>query len=410
MSATTERFPFVTADGTELDGRLERPPGVPRGVALFAHCFTCSKQSPAAVRISRALANAGLAGLRFDFTGLGESGGDFAATTFASNVADLEAAAGALAERGLAPQLLIGHSLGGAAVLAAARRIEGVRAVATIGAPSDPAHVLTHLGGALERIRSEGAAEVTLGGRRVRIGRAFVEELEERALLERVHDLKTPLLVLHAPRDDIVGIEHAGRIFVAARHPKSFISLEPADHLLTRHEDADYAAAMIATWAARHLQPAQAEADAAEPAEGEVEVAETGQGRFVQAVRIGHHHLTADEPASSGGQDLGPSPYDFLLAGLGACTSMTLRLYAEHKKLPLERVRVVLRHRKVHARDCADCETKEGKLDEIERRIFVQGDLDEAQRRRLLEIADRCPVHRTLEGEVKVRSRLEEGA
>ncbi len=408
MPATTERFAFTNSQGLELAGRLERPQGRSRAYALFAHCFTCSKQSPAATRISQALAGAGIATLRFDFTGLGESGGDFSETTFASNVQDLLAAAGAMAGQGMAPALLIGHSLGGAAVLAAAGEISSAVAVATIGAPADPGHVLAHLGSSLDTIETDGSAEVALGGRKIRIGREFVRDVAAQRLLERLGNLRRALLVLHAPRDEVVGIEHAGRIFVAARHPKSFISLEPADHLLSRRADADYAATMIAAWAGRHLPAAEAVTDVAAeaPAEGQVEVAETGEGRFVQAVRIGRHRLIADEPVGSGGSDRGPSPYDFLLAGLGACTSMTLRLYAEHKKLPLERVAVTLSHRKVHAKDCADCETREGKLDEIEREISLQGDLSAEQRQRLLEIADRCPVHRTLESEVKVRSRL----
>jgi len=403
MSQISQVFAFDGSAGARLAGRLELPLGRPRAVALFAHCFTCSKQSAAAVAIARALAQRGIATLRFDFTGLGESEGDFAATSFASNVEDLVAAAAALGERGLAPTLLVGHSLGGAAVLAAAARLPSVTAVATLAAPADPAHVLQQLGAAPAAIERDGEAEVALGGRRIRIGRAFLDDLAGQTLTEIVPRLRKALLFLHAPRDEVVGIEHASRLFAVARHPKSFVSLDEADHLLTDRRLADYAADVIAAWAGRYLPAVPEEA----PPEGQVEVAETGQGRFLQTVRIGRHRLLADEPVASGGSDLGPSPYDLLLAGLGACTAMTLRLYAERKGLPLERTRVRLDHGKVHAKDCADCPDNKVQIDRIERRIELEGPLDDAARQRLLEIANRCPVHRTLESEVRIETSLQ---
>jgi putative redox protein len=405
--ATSDVFTFSGSRGVTLSGRLERPAGQPRAAALFAHCFTCSKQSLAASRIAAALALRGIATLRFDFTGLGESGGDFSATTFASNVADLEAAAAALAERGLAPALLVGHSLGGAAVLAAAPRLPAVQAVAVLGAPSEPEHVLAHLGAERARIEAEGAVEVTLGGRRITVGRDFIADVTQQRLHESVAGLKRALLILHAPLDEVVGIEHASRLFGWAKHPKSFVSLDRADHLLTRREDADYAAEVIAAWASRYLPAATPAESRSRPEEGEVLVAEApGGSRLLQQAAVRGHRLTADEPVAAGGADAGPTPYDYLLIALGACTSMTLRLYADRKSLPLERIAVRLRHDKIHAADCADCETKEGKLDRIRREIELVGPLDEAQRGRLLEIADRCPVHRTLESEVRVETRL----
>jgi putative redox protein len=405
--ATSEVFTFAGSRGATLAGRLERPPGQPRAAALFAHCFTCSKQSLAASRIAGALAQRGIATLRFDFTGLGESGGDFAATTFASNVADLEAAASALAERGLAPALLVGHSLGGAAVLAAAPRLPAVQAVAVLGAPSEPDHVLAHLGAERARIEAEGVGEVTLGGRRIRVGRDFIADVAEQRLQDSVAGLKRALLILHAPRDEVVGIDHASRLFGWARHPKSFISLDRADHLLTRREDADYAAEVIASWASRYLPAGAPAAPESQPQEGEVLVAEApGGSRLLQQAAVRAHRLQADEPVAFGGGDAGPTPYDYLLIALGACTSMTLRLYADRKSLPLERVSVRLRHDKIHAADCADCETKVGKLDRIIRTIELEGPLDEAQRARLLEIANKCPVHRSLESEIRVETRL----
>jgi len=410
--ANSEAFTFTGSEGQPLAGRLELPAGRPRAAALFAHCFTCSKQSLAASRIAAALAARGIATLRFDFTGLGESGGDFTATTFGSNVDDLLAAAAALAARGLSPSLLVGHSLGGAAVIAAAGRLAGVAAVATLGSPAEPAHALKSLGADVERIRAEGSAEVTLGGRRIRIGSRLVEDLAQDRLQDVLAHLKAAVLVMHAPLDEIVGIDQATRLFLAARHPKSFVSLDRADHLLTRREDADYAAEVIAAWASRYLpdgnvpdeQKGQAEL---RPAAGEVVVAEaTGGGRLLQQAAVRHHRLAADEPADQGGEDRGPTPYDYLLVALGACTSMTLRLYADRKGFPLQRTTVRLQHGKIHAADCADCETKVGMIDRIQRVLELEGPLDDEQRRRLLKIADKCPVHRTLESEVRVETSL----
>ncbi len=409
MAARSERITFANPAGEELAARLDWPDGAPVAFALFAHCFTCSKDSVAAARISQGLAAHGVAVLRFDFTGLGSSEGEFANTNFSSNLDDLAAAADYLREAHQAPKMLIGHSLGGAAVLAAAERVPEAVAVATIGAPFDPAHVTHLLAPARAEIEASGAAEVRLGGRSFRVRRQFLDDITAHKLGDHVARLRKPLILFHAPRDQIVGIENAGHIFTAARHPKSFVSLDDADHLLSRRADAIYVADVLAAWASRYLPAAPAAALEAGPAAGEVLVAETGEGRFTQTVRVGRHRLRADEPASvPGGLDVGPSPYDYLLAGLGACTSMTLRLYAERKGLPLERVVVHLKREKIHANDCADCETREGMLDQIERTLELPGALDDAQRQRLLEIADKCPVHRTLTSEVKIRTRLAE--
>ena len=404
--ATSEVFSFTGSGGQALSGRLDLPVGHPRATALFAHCFTCSKQSHAASRIAAALAARGIATLRFDFTGLGESGGDFAETTFASNVEDLLAAAAALDERGQAPSLLVGHSLGGAAAIVAAGRLQGVAAVATLAAPAESSHALKHLGADAERVRTEGAAEITLGGRRLRVGRALVDDLAQDRVLDTLAHLKAAVLVMHAPRDEVVGIDQATRLFLAAKHPKSFVSLDRADHLLTRREDADYAAEVIAAWASRYL-PAVAAAAELQPQPGEVIVAEApGGSRLLQQAAVGRHRLVADEPVEQGGRDAGPTPYDLLMVALGACTSMTLRLYADRKAIPLERIAVHLRYDRIHAADCADCETKEGKIDRFRRELELTGPLDAGQRQRLLEIANKCPVHRTLESEIKVETRL----
>ena len=404
----TEKLSFAGHAGDTLAARLDRPDGPVRAAALFAHCFTCGKDIAAARRIARRLTAQGWAVLRFDFTGLGHSGGEFANTGFSANIGDLVAASEAMREMGLAPQLLIGHSLGGAAVLAAAGRIASARAVATIGAPADPGHVLDNFGCSLETIRAEGRAEVTLAGRRFAVTREFVEDVEAATVTGALGRLGRALLVLHAPRDAQVGIDNATRLFTAARHPKSFVSLDDADHLLSRAEDADHAAGVIAAWAARYVDiaaPARTPGTADAVPEGVVRVSEADPAGFLQDVNVaGRHMLRADEPADHGGSDLGPSPYQYVAAGLGACTAMTIRMYARRKGWPLEHVSVEVSHDKMHAADCADCETATGRIDRFRREVRLEGGLDAEQRARLLEIADRCPVHRTLESEVRVET------
>ena len=400
----SERIEFTGSQGDTLAARLDRPPGPARAYALFAHCFTCSKDIFAASRIARALATRRIAVLRFDFTGLGGSGGEFANTNFSSNVDDLVRAADFLRDHAEAPAVLIGHSLGGAAVLAAAARIPEAAAVATIGAPADPAHIGHLLAAQLDEIEAAGEAEVTLAGRTFRIRKQFLDDIAEHKLKAAIAALGKALLVLHAPTDQTVGIDHAARIFDAARHPKSFVSLDRADHLLTKPADAEYVAEVVAGWASRYLPAPKADAPMAD--QGEVVVAESGDGRFAQVIAAGPHRLAADEPVAVGGNDIGPTPYGLLLAALGACTSITLRMYADAKGLALEGVSVRLRHDKIHARDCEHCETREGRVDRIEREIVLAGRLDAAQRQRLLEIADKCPVHRTLGAEVRIESRL----
>ena len=346
--------------------------------------------------------------LRFDFTGLGSSEGEFANSTFSSNVDDLVAAAEHLRTKVAAPAILIGHSLGGAAVLAAAHRIAEARAVVTIAAPFDPAHIAGLFAGRLDDIKSRGEIEVTLAGRAFRIRRALLDDIAEQSLAARIAELRKALLVFHSPTDDTVGIDNASHIFTTAKHPKSFISLAGADHLLRRPNDAAYVAHVVAAWAERYLEmPVQATASRQTTGEvepGEVVVRETRQGTFQQDITAGTHRFLADEPVAAGGLDSGPGPYDLLLAALGACTSMTLRLYADRKQLPLTRTQVRLRHSRIYASDCGECETKDGMLDRIERMITLEGDLDAETRKRLLEIADKCPVHRTLTSEIDIRT------
>jgi uncharacterized OsmC-like protein/fermentation-respiration switch protein FrsA (DUF1100 family) len=399
----TERFQFMGSEGQQLAAALDTPDGPVHAYALFAHCFTCGKDGLAAKRIAVALAAKGIAVLRFDFTGLGSSEGDFANSTFSSNVADLVRAADHLRQTYKAPALLIGHSLGGAAVLAAAGQIPDAKAVVTIGAPSDPTHVTGQFADSIEKIRTDGEAKVSLAGRPFTIKRAFLDDIAEHSLMDHITKLHKALLVMHAPTDDTVGIDNATRIFVTAKHPKSFVSLAGANHLLSDRRDSAYVADVIAAWASRYLD-AQKPDEAADESNAprEVVVRETGNGKFQQTVSVGPHQLLADEPAAAGGDDTGLAPYDFVLAGLGACTSMTMRLYAERKSLPLERTTVTLRHSKIHAEDCAECETKAGMLDQIDRVITMEGPLDAEQRQKLMEIADKCPVHRTLTSEIRI--------
>lgn len=399
----TIKLQFENTTGQQLSARLELPlERKPKAFALFAHCFTCNKNLVAVTNISRALTASGFAVLRFDFTGLGESEGEFSDTNFSSNVDDLVQGAEYLAAHYQPPQIIIGHSLGGAAVLQAASRLPFVKAVVTIGAPSNPPHVQHLLKNNIEEIRETGEATVLLAGRPFKIKKQFLDDLEDSNMQGVIKNLDKALLVLHSPQDSTVGINNAAEIYQAAKHPKSFISLDGADHLLTDKEDSFYAGQVIASWSSRYISP--------EPAtELETEkqvVTETGGDGFTTQIKAGRHHLLADEPANVGGKDLGPTPYGYLLAALGACTSMTLRMYAERKNWPLERATIHLEHFKLHSDDCEACETEQGYIDHIDREIELEGPLNEEQKTRLLEIADRCPVHKTLHAEIIINTKL----
>ena len=404
MPVRSEKVEFAGSLGAMLAARLDLPQGTPRAYALFAHCFTCSKDVFAASRIAAQLAGHGIATLRFDFTGLGASEGEFANTHFSSNVDDLVAAAGWLRTEREAPLLLIGHSLGGAAVLTAASRIPEVKAVATIGAPADAEHVIQNFGINVDEIEQAGEADVSLAGRSFTIRKSFIDDVRDTKLRESIAALRRALIIFHAPLDGVVGIDNASAIFTAAKHPKSFVSLDGADHLLTRREDAILVADVLSAWANRFVPEPQRPQPAGE---GVVRVRETGNGKYQQDILVDGHHMLADEPVSVGGDGTGPSPYDYLSAALGACTAMTLRMYAGFKKLELGRVTVDVSHGKVHAEDCADCgEGRTGKIDRFERVISVEGVVAPDLREKLVEIAGKCPVHRTLEAESVVVTRL----
>jgi len=402
----TKKVHFTNNDGKKLEGRLELPFNQdPHNFVLFAHCFTCNKNLIAIRNICDSLTKMGFAVLRFDFTGLGASEGDFSDTNFSGNVADLLAAADFLKENYAAPTMLVGHSLGGAAVIYAAAKIASIQAVATIAAPSDPGHVLNLLEGSKNEIMKKGEAVVNLGGRNFTIKKQFIDDLNSAPMSEVVQNLKKALLIFHAPQDNTVGIEHAENIYKAARHPKSFVSLDGADHLLSDQQDSRYVGGVVAKWAERYL-PVPEE----EPVKSKNEVAASLHkgDQFTTRLKLGNHPFTADEPVESGGHNYGPTPYNFLSGGLAACTSMTLQMYARQKGWDLENVAVHINHAKDYAEDCANCKDPSAKIDTFKRTISLKGNLSSDQKERLIEIANKCPVHRTLTGEVEVMTVLEE--
>jgi uncharacterized OsmC-like protein/alpha/beta superfamily hydrolase len=396
---------FPNSSGNQLAGILDMPAGEPAAYALFAHCFTCSKNLKAATNISSSMTEAGIAVLRFDFTGLGQSEGAFEDSGFSGNVADLLSAAHWLEREHRSPEILFGHSLGGTAILQAAPSIASALAVATIGSPSDPAHVSHLLGGADAQLRESGVAEVQIGGRPFRIRQEFLDDLTQHRLPETISGLRKALLIMHAPLDDVVDIENAAALYAAALHPKSFVSLDNADHLMSREVDSRYAGLMLASWASRYL-PAATEVPLA-AVDGSV-VARTKIDQFRTEIAAGNHVFYADEPVAVNGADTGPTPYDLLSAALAACTSMTLRMYASLKKISLRSVTVAVRHGRIHADDCRDCDSTTGNIGEFHRVITLDGDLSDEQQQRMLEIADRCPVHKTLIGEIKIRTALKD--
>jgi len=403
MTSTTKKFDFQNREGQTLSGRLEVPASKPRAFALLAHCFTCSKDFIAASRISRKLSENGIAVLRFDFTGLGNSQGDFSNTNFSSNVADLLSACEALSQSFQAPEILIGHSLGGAAVLKASLSLSEVKSVVTIGAPSDIHHVTHLFEPDLEKINSQGAAEVHLAGRKFTIKKQFIDDIEEHSLLKGLSEAKKSFLIMHSPTDNTVSIDHASKIFLAAKHPKSFVSLDGSDHLLTKAKDAEYAAEVISAWLTR-LFPHQEPTSKRPTLSAQVEAHSRPAHKFTQDIYSKNHHLVADEPEKVQGDDLGMNPYELLLSSLGACTAMTIKMYAERKKIKIDELRVELNHEKKYSEDCEECLESPKWLDHVTKKIHLSGEMTEAQKKRILEIAERCPVNLTLMSVVDVRT------
>jgi len=404
-----QKLYFKNPDGKRLAARLDLPlDEKPTAFAIFAHCFTCTKNLNAVVNIDRALSMNGIAILRFDFTGLGESEGDFSETNFSTNVADLIAASDFLKEAYEAPRLLIGHSLGGAAVIQAAEKIPSAEAVSTIAAPAQIHGLFPFIDGPrLEKLEKDGETAINISGRDFKIKKQFIEDLRQNRMEEAIRNLRRPLLIFHSPLDQVVSIDNAAKIFTAARHPKSFISLDKADHLLSNREDSLYVGSVLGAWVSKYLKISEKKYPQLDLSDNRV-VARTGKTGFRTEIIANGHSMVADEPISVGGANSGPTPYDLLVSALGACTGMTLRMYADHKKLPLDAVIVRLRHQKIHAEDCQDCEDPKSKIDFIEREIELQGDLDQPARQKMLEIANRCPVHRTLESRSRIDSKLKQ--
>ena len=396
---------FQNRSGLNLSARLELPITRPaQQFAIFAHCFTCGKNARAATLISRELTRYGFGVLRFDFTGLGLSEGEFGDTDFTSNISDLEAAADFLAKGYKAPTLLVGHSLGGTAALHAAKRIDTIHSVCTIGAPFEAKHVLHQFEDSREEIETKKISEVKIGGRPFNIGVQFINDVESQKTVDFLPKLKKPLLIMHSPQDEIVNIDNAAEIYTAAHHPKSFITLDGANHLLTDKDDAAYAAKMIGAWVTRYLT---IEEEQKEPTENVT--VQLGDNGFTTEISAGKHVFLADEPESVGGNDLGPTPYQFLNASLGTCTAMTLKMYADRKGWPLEKVKVELNHNKTHIKDSSNPEDKGSKVDVFKRKMTLEGDLNHEQLEKLRSIADKCPVHRTLtETEVRVETEISE--
>jgi len=400
----TKVIKFKNSEELELSARLELPLGTkPTAYAIFAHCFTCGKNAKAATNISRQLTQNGFGVLRFDFTGLGQSEGDFAETGFTNNISDIVSAAEFLEEYYLAPSLLVGHSLGGTAVIHASAKIESVKAVCTIAAPAEATHVLRLLNRDRAEIEQKGKAEVNIGGRPFEIGNTFITDIEKHSTASVLADLKKAILVMHSPQDRVVGIDNAAELYTAARHPKSFISLDGADHLILNPHDAEYASGVLGAWVKRYISE-----DKTQYLETENQTAvRLSDAGFTTEVITGSHRFIADEPKSVGGNDLGPSPYQLLNAALGACTAMTLKMYADRKKWDLSEVTVHLDHKSQYAKDMENPESPKSKIDVFERKLQIKGDLDDDQKKRLLEIADKCPVHRTLtDTEVKIETSL----
>lgn len=404
-----KKVTFQGHNGDLLAAKLILP-NIPNNVgAVFSHCFTCSKDIMAARAICESLAQSGIAVLSFDFTGLGHSQGEFANTNFSSNVDDLLLACDYMQEQGYPVQLMVGHSLGGAAVISAAGRqtIASLKAVAVIGAPFEPHHVLDNFASKLDSIAEKGAVTVELANRAFTITQQFVEDVSESRLETSLEKMKCALLVMHAPLDTQVSVNHAALIFQQAKHPKSFVSLDDADHLLTKLADAKYAASVIASWAQRYLEqapPTNSRPVAKVDSEEIVRVSEVALNTFKQYIDTNKQHIFADEPKHLGGTDEGLTPYQLLCAALGACTNMTIRMYANHKKIPLQSVSVDVSHNKIHMQDCASCDTEGAnqKVDQFVRKISLKGELTDTERKGLLKIADKCPVHRTLHNVVEV--------
>lgn len=401
-----EKVSFKNKDNEQLAGRLELPlDQKPHNFVVFAHCFTCTKNLTAIRNIGRALARVGFGVLRFDFTGLGESEGDFENTNFSGNVDDLVEAAQFLEKNYMAPSLIIGHSLGGAAAIFASARLPSIKAVAVINSPSNPSHVMHLLKDSATEINKKGKAKVNLGGIDFTIKKQFLDDLQNKSLMDVVSDFRKALLILHSPQDKTVEIKNAEDVYLAAHHPKSFISLDGVDHLLSNKEDSEYVGEVIAGWASRYVEiPPQKKISS----KSKVAASLNDEDKFTTHLKLGDHTAIADEPTSFGGNNFGPTPYEYISAGLASCTAMTIQMYAKRKKWKIENITVHIDYSKDHAVDCEACEDKSAKIDTFTRKIKFDGNLSAEQKKRLLEIADKCPVHKTLITETQILTEIVE--
>lgn len=398
----SEKVKFKNKEGILLSAKLDLPiTGKPLHYAIFAHCFTCNKNLNAVRSISSALTKNQIAVLRFDFTGLGDSEGDFSETNFSSNINDIIAASEFLKENYKAPELLVGHSLGGAGVLFSANSIKSVKAIATIGAPSNPSHVQNLFTGKIEEIEESGEAEVNIGGRPFNIKKQLLEDIKNTDYSFNDHKDQPSVLIMHSPQDEVVEIKNAKEIYEKLIHPKSFITLDGSDHLMSDKADATYAGELISKWAKRYLSKGQTESF-----ETHQNVAvRTHADSFTTEIVSGAHTLIADEPKDVGGDDLGPSPYELLLSALGTCTSMTLKMYLERKEWKYKSIEVHLSHKHKHSEDAKNTDNPSGKIDEIVRDVKVEGDFSDEQKKKIIEIADKCPVHRSLHSPTEVNTK-----
>lgn len=398
-----EKVSFVNKEGFTLSGQLYLPlDEEPRFYAIFAHCFTCSQNFKAPSTISNMLMQLGIAVLSFDFTGLGNSEGEFEDTEFSSNVEDLISAYTFLSTTYQAPQMLIGHSLGGTAVIFAAARLDHIKAVVTIGSPSNPQHVKKLFQSDLHTIQREGSAEVSIGGRNFKIGKGFLDDLENKNLTELLPEMRKAFLFLHSPQDEIVSIDNAAELYMSAHHPKSFISLDGADHLLSEESESKYAGEIISSWSKKYFPMEMEENDLKGH---QVKVRLFGES-YTSEIKTPFHHLIADEPTAVGGANLGPTPYDLLMASLGSCTAMTLKMYAQRKKWKLDEIVVFLDHDKLHKEDSTEFDKPDSKVNRFTRSLEIKGELTPEMKVKLLEIADKCPVHRTLQEEILIETKF----
>lgn len=404
MIKSSQKITFENSRGEKLSARIAFPiDRKPHNFAVFANCFTSNKNFKAIRYITQSLTAEGFGVLSFDFTGLGESEGNFAGTAFSSSVDDLICAANYLKENYVAPTLIVGHSLGGAAVILAASQVDEIKAVVTSGTPSARQHVRNLLKSGIEEIEENGVAEVDIGGRPFTVKKEFIDDLVNQKLPGVVKQIRKSYLGLHSAQDTIVGIENESELYLAVRHPRSFISPDGADHLLSKEKDACCAGDLIVTWAKRYVEIPEIEELSTQSRV--VAYLDTSE-KFTTHIKADQRSLIADEPENFGANVFGPSPYQLVASGLATCTLMTLHLYAELKKWDLQEVFRHIRHETTHLEDWKDCENPKAQIDKFTRDLELIGDLDVEQKQKLLEVSGKCPVHQPPENVAHIETRM----